>query len=111
MGCVDSFFTGTKTKTELIAIKNSTVLAFHKTEFDKLLIENHDILIFYAQMLSEIIRNETELKVVLIGSAKKDIYEYLIEKCNPVIKSVPAKYIAEFMGITAEGYSKMKKGK
>ena len=111
MGCVDSFFTGTKTKTELIAIKNSTVLAFHKTEFDKLLIENHDILIFYAQMLSEIIRNETELKVVLIGSAKKDIYEYLIEKCNPVIKSVPAKYIAEFMGITAEWYSKMKKGK
>jgi hypothetical protein len=106
----DSFFTGTKTKTELIAIKNSTVLAFHKTEFDKLLIENHDILIFYAQMLSEIIRNETELKVVLIGSAKKDIYEYLIEKCNPVIKNVPAKYIAEFMGITAEWYSKMRKG-
>jgi hypothetical protein len=50
------------------------------------------------------------LKVVLIGSSKKDIYEYLIEKCNPVIKNVPAKYIAEFMGITAEWYSKMKKG-
>lgn len=110
MGCIDSFFTGAKTKTELIAIKNSTALAFHKPDFDKLLIENHDILLFYTQMMSEILRNETELKVVLIGSSKKDIYEYLIEKCNPVIKSVPAKYIAEFMGITAEWYSKMKKG-
>jgi CRP/FNR family transcriptional regulator len=110
MGCLDSFFTGNKTKTELIAIKNSTLLAFHKSDFDKLLFENHDILIFYTQMLSEVLRNESELKVVLIGSSKKDIYEYLIEKCNPVIKSVPAKYIAEFMGITPEWYSKMKKG-
>jgi len=110
MGCLDSFFSGNKTKTELIAIKNSTLLAFHKSDFDKLLFENHDILIFYTQMLSEVLRNESELKVILIGSSKKDIYEYLIEKCNPVIKSVPAKYIAEFMGITPEWYSKMKKG-
>jgi len=110
MGCVDSLFTGAKTKTELIAIKNSTLLAFHKPEFDKLLLENLDMLLFYTQMMTEVVRNETELKVVLIGSSKKDIYEYLIEKCNPVIKNVPAKYIAEFMGITAEWYSKMKKG-
>ena len=40
---------------------------------------------------------------------KKDIYEYLIDKCNPVIKHVPAKYIAEFIGITAEWYSKLKR--
>ncbi len=111
MGCLDSFFTGTKTKTELIAIKNSTLITFHKPELDKFLFENHDILLFYLQMISEVLRNESELKVVLIGSSKKDIYEYLIEKCNPVIKNVPAKYIAEFMGITAEWYSKMKKGK
>jgi len=110
MGCLDSFFTGTKTKTELIAIKNSTLLAFHKPELDKILAENHDILLFYLQMTTEVLRNESELKVVLISSSKKDIYEYLIEKCNPVIKHVPAKYIAEFMGITAEWFSKMKKG-
>ena len=111
MGCLDSFFTGTKTKTELIAIKNSTLLALHKSDVEKLFAENHDILLVYLQMISEVLINESELKVVLIGSSKKDIYEYLIEKCNPVIKNVPAKYIAEFMGITAEWYSKMKKGK
>ena len=110
MGCLDSFFTGTKTKTELIAIKNSSLLAFNKTDFNKILAENYDILLFYTQMLTEVLRNESELKVVLISSSKKDIYEYLIEKCNPVIKNVPAKYIAEFMGITAEWFSKMKKG-
>jgi len=109
MGCLDSFFTGTKTKTELIAIKNSTLLALHKSDVEKLFAENHDILLVYLQMISEVLINESELKVVLISSSKKDIYEYLIEKCNPVIKNVPAKYIAEFMGITAEWYSKMKK--
>lgn len=46
---------------------------------------------------------------VLIGSSKKDIYGYLIEKCNPVVKNVPGKYIAEFMGIIPEWYSKMKR--
>lgn len=110
MGCIDSFFTGAKTKTELIAIKNSMVLAFHKPAFEKLMAENQDILLLYIQMMTEVLRNETELKTVLIGSSKKDIYGYLIEKCNPVIKNVPAKYIAEFMGITAEWYSKLKKG-
>lgn len=110
MGCIDSFFTGAKTKTELIAIKNSLVLAFYKPEFEKLIAENQDILLLYLQMMTEVLRNETELKTVLIGSSKKDIYEYLIDKCNPVIKHVPAKYIAEFIGITAEWFSKMKKG-
>jgi CRP-like cAMP-binding protein len=110
MGCLDSFFTGTKTKTELIAIKNSTLLAFLKSDLDKILAENHDILLMYLQMTTEVLRNESELKVVLISSSKKDIYEYLLDKCSPVIKNVPAKYIAEFMGITAEWYSKMKKG-
>jgi hypothetical protein len=43
-------------------------------------------------------------------SSKKDTYGLLIEKCNPVIKHEPAKYIAELMGITAEWYSKLKKG-
>jgi CRP-like cAMP-binding protein len=110
MGCLDSFFTGTKTKTELIAIKNSTLLAFFKSDLDKILAENHDILLMYLQMTTEVLKNESELKVVLISSSKKDIYEYMIDKCSPVIKNVPAKYIAEFMGITAEWYSKMKKG-
>ena len=110
MGCIDSFFTGAKTKTELIAVKNSMVLAFHKPSFEKLMAENQDILSLYLQMMTEVLRNETELKTVLIGSSKKDIYGYLIEKCNPIIKNVPAKYIAEFMGITAEWYSKLKKG-
>jgi signal-transduction protein with cAMP-binding, CBS, and nucleotidyltransferase domain len=110
MGCLDSFFTGAQTKTELIAVKNSLVLAFHKPEFEKLMVENKDILLLYVQMLSEFLKNEAELKTVLIGSSKKDIYEYLIEKCNPVIKSVSGKYIAEFIGITPEWYSKMKRG-
>lgn len=109
MGCIDSFFTGAKTKTELIAIKNSLVLAFYKPAFEKIMAENQDILLLYLQMMTEVLRNETELKTVLIGSSKKDIYEYLIDKCNPVIKHVPAKYIAEFIGITAEWYSKLKK--
>ena len=110
MACVDSFFNGAKTKTELVAVKNSLVLAFHKSEMEKIMAENQDILLLYLHMMSEIVRNESELKTVLIGSSKKDIYGYLIEKCNPVIKNVPGKYIAEFMGITAEWYSKMKRG-
>jgi hypothetical protein len=109
MGSLDSYFTGAQTKTELIAVKNSLVLAFHKPEFEKLMVENKDILLLYLQMLSEFLKNESELKTVLIGSSKKDIYGYLIEKCNPVIKNVPGKYIAEFIGITPEWYSKMKK--
>jgi hypothetical protein len=46
---------------------------------------------------------------MLNAYSNEEIYNYLIDECNSVIKNVPSKYIAEFIGISAEWLSKTKK--
>ncbi|MEM9869384.1 MAG: hypothetical protein AAF765_16930, partial [Bacteroidota bacterium] len=50
--------------------------------------------------------SEFHTKQVTLGS--KDLFQYLLEECNEVVRRVPAKYIAEFMGVSAEWLSKIR---
>jgi CRP-like cAMP-binding protein len=109
MSCEDSFFSGEKTKTELIAIKDSTVIQFKKNDIDWLIANSPELANFYINnILANLLKHETVFRKILTTLSKEEIYNYLIEKCNPVIKNIPSKYIAEFMGISPEWLSKTK---
>lgn len=110
MSCEDSFFSGEKTKTELIAIKDATVIQFKKNDIDWLIANSPELANFYINnILANLLKHETVFRKILTTQSKEEIYNYLIEKCNPVIKNIPSKYIAEFMGISPEWLSKTKK--
>lgn len=109
MSCEDSFFTGEKTKTELICIKDATVIQFKKEDIDWLIANSPELANFYINnILANLLKHETVFRKILTTQSNEDIYNYLIEKCNPVIKNIPSKYIAEFMGISPEWLSKTK---
>jgi CRP-like cAMP-binding protein len=110
MACEDSFFSGEKTKTELIAIKDSIVIQFKKEDINWLIANSPELSNFYINnILANLLKHETVFRKILTTLSKEEIYTYLIEKCNPVIKNIPSKYIAEFMGISPEWLSKTKK--
>ena len=110
MSCEDSYFTGEKTNTDLLAIKDSLIIQFEKTDLE-LLTENHKDLANFFQnyILVSALKQESELRKIINAYTKEEVYTYLIEKCNSVVKHVPSKYIAEFIGISAEWLSKTKK--
>ncbi len=98
-------------KVQLKAIEDSEVIVMNKTDID------YDITYkisptfkdFYIQCLINQLIRENEFKIHIITKTPKQLYQYLITEHPKIIEKFPSKNIAEFMGITAEWLSKLKK--
>ena len=109
MACVDSYFTQQPTSCELLAIRESVVLRMSKKRLDALLRDHSVLQNFYDNLVIQALVEENELKLKIISLNAEQLYQYLLEELPAVIQKVPSKYIAEFMGISAEWLSKLKK--
>jgi len=110
MSCEDSFFTGEKTNTDLLAIKDSVIIQFLKKDIERLCESNKDFNNFYNNfVIVNALKQESALRKMVNAFSKEELYNHLIDNYNSVIKNVPSKYIAEFIGISAEWLSKTKK--
>ncbi|MEL7535162.1 MAG: hypothetical protein AAFN10_27915, partial [Bacteroidota bacterium] len=109
MSCIDSYFTQMPSSCELRAVADSIVLTMSKIDLEAM-IENHpELRQFYHSRVVQALIEENELKLKIISYSSKQLYQYLIEELPIVIQQVPSKYIAEFMGISAEWLSKLKR--
>lgn len=111
MACVDSYFTQQPGDCELRAIKDSVVLAMSKKHLDALLVAEPSLDQFYNSLVIQALVEENELKLKIISHTAEQLYQYLLDELPAVIQKVPSKYIAEFMGISAEWLSKLKSKK
>lgn len=110
MSCEDSYFTGEKTNTDLLTIKDSLIIQFTKNDLERVCAANKDLANFlYNYIIVNALKQESALRKMINAFTKEELYNYMIDNCNPVIKNVPSKYIAEFIGISAEWLSKTKK--
>ena len=110
MSCEDSYFTGEKTNTDLLAIKDSIIIQFLKKDVERLCESNKDFNNFYNNfVVVNALKQESSLRKMVNAFSKEELYNHLINHHNSVIKNVPSKYIAEFIGISAEWLSKTKK--
>lgn len=108
MACVDSYFTQQPTSCELRAVKDSVVLSVSKKNIDQLILDYPALKQFYDGLVIQALVEENELKLKIISHTAEQLYEYLLDELSLVIQNVPSKYIAEFMGISAEWLSKVK---
>ncbi len=108
MGCVDSFFSGEKTKCELRAISHSQVLVFDKKDIDKYIYQDQELFNYYHSLVTNALQEENDFKLKIIAYTSEQLYQYLITECPTIIQKVPARFIAEFMGISQEWLSKLK---
>ena len=110
MSCEDSYFTGEKTNTDLLAIKDSIIIQFTKEDLELLCASNQYLNNFFNNyIIVNALKQESALRKMINAFSKEELYNYLIDNYNSVIKNVPSKYIAEFIGISAEWLSKTKK--
>ena len=109
MASVDSYFTQQPSNCELRAIRDSVVLSMSKNNLDALLKSNPVLQDFYNSLVIQALVEENELKLKIISHNAEQLYQYLLDELPAVIRKVPSKYIAEFMGISAEWLSKLKK--
>ena len=110
MSCEDSYFTGEKTNTDLLAIKDSIIIQFLKKDIERLCESNKDFNNFYNNfVIVNALKQESSLRKMVNAFSNEELYNHLINNHNSVVKNVPSKYIAEFIGISAEWLSKTKK--
>lgn len=110
MACIDSYFSQTPTHCELRAVSDAIVVALPKQALDQLLETDEALRRFYYSVVIQALTEENDLKLKLIAYPSGELYRYIVQELPMVIQKVPAKYIAEFMGISAEWLSKLKKG-
>ncbi|MBX7225663.1 MAG: cyclic nucleotide-binding domain-containing protein [Chitinophagales bacterium] len=108
MACLDSYFTQSPTSCELRAIAASQVLALPKKTMDDLIIKDKNLQALNDQLLITALMEENDLKLKLIAYKPDTLYKYLLQEFPMLIQKIPSKYIAEFMGISAEWLSKLK---
>ena len=108
MSCVDSYFSETQTHCELRAIAYSEVLEFDKKDIDAIVLEDIVFFQFYHFMLTKILQEENDFKIKIISYSSEVLYSFLIAICPEVIRQVPSRFVAEFMGISPEWLSKLK---
>ncbi len=111
MACVDSYFSQQPTACELRAVRDSVVLSMSKKNLDAMMQSNPVLQGFYDTLVIQALVEENELKLKIISHNAEQLYQYLLDELPAVIQKVPSKYIAEFMGISAEWLSKVKRRK
>ncbi len=108
MGCVDSYFSGTKTQCELRAIANSEVMEFNKKDIDALISQDISLFTFYHSLIIQFLQEENDIKLKIISYSSERLYSHIMTHWPEIIQQVPSKFIAEFMGISSEWLSKLK---
>ncbi|MEO1652911.1 MAG: hypothetical protein AAFU64_05160 [Bacteroidota bacterium] len=108
MTVLDSYYRDAISNCQLKAFKRSEVLVIPKKAILSALDE--------APALKEAYNDETAYALIamneylthLITLDTKDMYQYLRDECPEILREVPSKYIAEFMGVSPEWLSQIK---
>lgn len=108
MTIVESYFHNKVSNYQIKAFQASKLIELDKKDINRVISENEDLYKFYVDMIVNVLISENEFKSRLISLDTKSLYQYLNNSWPQIIKNVPSKYIAEFMGISSEWLSKLK---
>ena len=107
--CNDSYFTGQATSCRIKAMCDSRVVEVLKSDLEKLYKDDSDIFQYNYDIISKMLMSENDLKIKVLTESSENLYKFFMLNCGSLVKIAPAKFIAEFMGITPEWLSKLKK--
>lgn len=104
-----SFFQETPSNCKLTAIKNSDILAFPKKELMGLVESNPSIRLFYQDQIINALLSELDFRMKLLSVSPQKMYKLLITDYQEIIQNVSSRHIANFIGISPEWLSNLKR--
>ena len=107
-GIYDSFVYKTPSHYFLEALTSTKLLRINKTQYDSLFITypefEHWGRVVHLQLLVGRVNREVEL----ITKTSKERFEAFMERCPPHLEKIPQKYLAWYLNMTPETYSRMR---
>ncbi|MCF8218052.1 MAG: Crp/Fnr family transcriptional regulator [Bacteroidales bacterium] len=104
-----SFFTGNSSDFEIIALEESKVIAFHKKNLDKLSDEHPEFQKYYHEVTAGGLLYLYQFSTIKMTSSAINFLKLIYQDYPSFLLRIPDKYIARFIGISEEWFSKIKK--
>ncbi|MEL6918419.1 MAG: hypothetical protein AAFO99_11890 [Bacteroidota bacterium] len=106
---LDSRVSRKPTKYEIMAMEDSVVIEMENAVCRLWYEKYHEFNMFSRMDLIKDFTMADDIRTHLISYSKEDFLRYLYEKYPIILSRTPSKTVADFMGITPEWYSKIKK--
>jgi len=104
-----SYFSEISTNCKLMAIRNSDILKLPKTDLVEAIENSSTIKDFYQSQIINALLSELDFRTKLLSYSPKRMYELLISEYQEVIQNVSSRHVANFIGISPEWLSNLKR--
>lgn len=106
---LDSFISNGNSEYIIQAIKKTHVLVAKKKDFIEFINLNKENSNFYIQLLEELILQQLEREKDLLLESPKERYETVLKRSPQLFQFVPHKFIANYLRMSPETLSRLKK--
>lgn len=105
---LDSFLTGKPSELYIQAIKRTTIKVISKQQIDTFLLTETNRN-FWINILENFVVQQMEREVDLLTVSPKERYERVLKRSPQFFQEIPNKYIANYLRMSAETLSRLKK--
>lgn len=109
LSSVSSYFTEESSDFQIKAIENCEIIEFSKTQLEYLTTNFQDFALIFHKITARSYQNLYMFSAMRLSLNAEDFLLFLYNKHPIYIRRIPDKYIAQFMGVSKEWLSKLKK--
>ncbi len=103
-----SFFTGAPSEFYIQALKKSVLLRIHRNDFYDYIKQNSTFLLQYTQALEAIVTQLITRETDLLTASPTERYQRVFKRSPQLFQHIPAKYIASYLRMTPETFSRIR---
>lgn len=105
---LDSFLTSKSSDLFIQAIKKTTIKVIAKQQIDKFL-ETESNRNLWTKILENLIVQQMEREIDILTNSPKERYERVLKRSPQLFQEIPHRYIANYLRMSAETLSRLKK--
>ncbi len=106
---VTSYFTMLPSDFQIKAIENCELIEFSESQINYLLANYHEFAIFYHKMAASSYQDLYMFSAMRLSLSAEEFLLFLYHEHPIYMQRIPDKYVAQFLGISKEWLSKLKK--
>lgn len=110
VAAMDSFIGGKPTILYADALRKTTVRMMRKSEYQQALQRNPAINQLWQKIMTWMITGQLEREIDLLTNSPEERYRRVLQRSPRLFQEIPAKYIANYLRMTPETLSRIKKG-
>lgn len=107
--CLDSYLTGEPTSFYVQAIKKCELYVISKKNWTSFLLQNSEWMKLWIEIMEDLVLQQIEREMDLLIQSPKVRYLRVLKRSPRLFQEIPHKYIANYLRMTPETLSRLKK--